>query len=301
MLNNNIFPQKGLVIFLFHGVIKKQTNEIRNYKKKHLEVSFFENFIRHVQTNGIPLSMDEVVEHYKENKSFSPNSFAVTFDDGFENNYSIAAPILRKYEIPATFYITTDFVNKNHMSWIDRIEYCFEKTSKAYLVLPWDSKTYQFENNQEKIKILEMIRDNVKTNPLIDFEELVASIFTQCNQKIINQSNDPLDLKMNWNQIKELNDNENFIIGGHSHTHSILSFLDSCSLDSEVKKSVFLLKNKADIRIKHYSYPEGLKHCYSNEVIRTLKKYGIICCPTAEDGVNDIKENLFYLKRKNVI
>ena len=46
------------------------------------------------------------------------------------NNYSIAAPILNDLKIPATFYFSTDFVENNTMSWIDKIEYCFEKDKK---------------------------------------------------------------------------------------------------------------------------------------------------------------------------
>ena len=54
------------------------------------------------------------------------NAYAITFDDGFENNYSLAAPILDDFNLPATFYFSTDFIENNSMSWIDKIEYCVE-------------------------------------------------------------------------------------------------------------------------------------------------------------------------------
>ena len=43
------------------------------------------------------------------NLPFPPNSFAITFDDGFENNLSVAAPLLSDLKIPLTIYITTNF------------------------------------------------------------------------------------------------------------------------------------------------------------------------------------------------
>ena len=54
-------------------------------------------------------------------------SFSITFDDGFENNYSIARPILEKLSIPATFYVSTNLIDKNLMTWIDQIEYCIDQ------------------------------------------------------------------------------------------------------------------------------------------------------------------------------
>ncbi len=287
----------GLVIFLFHGVIDKQISEIRNYKKKHLQKNYFEKIINNLKKNGNCISMDDIIDFYENNIDFKKKSFAITFDDGYENNFSIASPILSKYEVPATFYITTDFVDNNHMSWIDRIEYCIENTSEGKLSFPWNNKLYSFKTNEEKIDILENIRNNAKKIPSINFDQLVKDIYFQCKKKEIEHSNDSLDLKMNWDQVKKLNDNNFFIIGGHSHTHKILSFLDSESLESEIKISIDLLKNKANIKTDHYSYPEGLKHCYSNEVIKMLKKYKIKCCPTAQDGINDGKEDLFHLKR----
>ena len=68
-------------------------------------------------------------------------------------------------------------------------------------------------------------------------------------------------------------------------------------LSYELDTSMKLLKDKADIVPRHYSYPEGLKHCYSQNVIKELKKRGVLCCPTAIEGVNFIADDLFHLKR----
>ena len=63
-------------------------------------------------------------------KKIKRRSFAITFDDGFENNFSVAAPILVNFKIPFTIYITTNFVNKNAMSWIDKVDHAVDKTKK---------------------------------------------------------------------------------------------------------------------------------------------------------------------------
>ena len=65
--------------------------------------------------------------------------------------------------------------------------------------------------------------------------------------------------------------------------------------DSEAVNGI--KKKKADIDTIHYSYPEGLKHCYSQNVIYELKKRGVLCYSTAISGLNNITDDLFHLKR----
>lgn len=294
----------GLAIFLFHGVIEKEHYVVRNYTGKHLEAVFFYELMRTLKKRGNPLSMDEVVEHYNTGRPFLPRSFAVTFDDGFENNYSVAAPILKDLGIPAIFYVTTGFVENNLMPWIDRIEHCLENTLEGSLIFPWTQTAQLFRTADEKKRLLEDIRFYVKRDASIDVAALVSSVFSQCSLQEIRHNDGPLDLKMDWDEVRTLSKDSNFIIGGHTHTHKILSFLNRHELDAEIKTSIEMLKQKAGINVRHYSYPEGLQHCYSDEVIAVLKHYGIVCCPSAEEGINYLvnsTDDLFHLKRISVV
>ena len=107
-LKSNFFQ-----IFLFHGVIKKKKFKIRNYNNKHLLENYFYKIIKNLKDNGKALSMDEIIFIKKNKQKFPKKSFAVTFDDGFENNYNVAAPILDDLNIPATFYFSTNCIKKS--------------------------------------------------------------------------------------------------------------------------------------------------------------------------------------------
>jgi len=65
----------------------------------------------------------------------------------------------------------------------------------------------------------------------------------------------------------------------------------------EIQISIKLLKENAGIAPKHYSYPEGQEIDYSDKVIKELKSRGVLCCPTAIDGMNNLSTDLFHLKR----
>jgi peptidoglycan/xylan/chitin deacetylase (PgdA/CDA1 family) len=292
---------KGYAIFLLHGVVEKSDYRIRNYTRKHLEKDYFHHVMLDLKRSGHPLSMDDVIRHHSEGIPFPSHAFAITFDDGFQNTYSIAAPILSELRIPATFYNTTQFVGGNGMSWIDRIEYCMEAVAEVRLTLPWYSGTYTLRNRQDKIRFLDYLRSRVKNDENINADKLASNVCAQCGIEEKMSSNDPLDLKMNWEHVRELSCNELFSIGGHSHHHVNLNFLSHDELESEVVTSIRLLKEKAQVSPRHYSYPEGLENCYSDKVIGVLKENGVVCSPTAIDGINEPGTDLFHLRRIAIV
>lgn len=286
-----------LSIFLFHGVIEKQIDLVRNYTKKHIEKNLFASCIKLLSRKGMALSMDQVLYHIENETPFPNNSFALTFDDGFENNMSVAAPILTNYKVPATIYVTTNFIDKNYMSWIDRIESAVQNIASFKHKFYWMEKEVSLHNNQSKIEFLKKVREFVKNTPACNPNEFADELCYTLEKQVIIQSTNQLDLKMTWDQVRAMHESEFFTIGGHSHTHVILSFLDKKKLDYELDTSIDLLYKMAGISTTHYSYPEGLAHCYNSKVITGLKKRGIKCCPTAVHGTNNLYTNSFELKR----
>src|SRR5690348_6204678 len=108
----------GFITFLFHGVIPRQRHMVRNYTNKHVTLDMFVEVLRDLRSNGTPISMNSIVEAHQTASKLPPRAFAVTFDDGFLNNYSVAAPVLDDMKMPATFYVTTGFIENNSSSWI---------------------------------------------------------------------------------------------------------------------------------------------------------------------------------------
>lgn len=295
-LTHRLTQDGCLTIFLFHGVIERQQHQVRNYTRKHLPAADFQAMLEGVGRAGHAMSMDDVVRICRSGESFPKGAFAITFDDGFENNLTVARPILNRLGIPATVYVTSRFIDENGMSWIDRIEYAMEFVSAGVLTFPWSERAVSFATAAEKIAILGDIRTHVKSTPDLDVDAFVSGIFRQLDLEEIRSSRDQLDQKMTWDQVRDWCA-DGFLVGGHSHTHAILSFLSTSQLEREIDISLTMMSDKAGIVTPHYSYPEGLAHCYSEGVIQMLKGRGIMCCPTAIDGINHPGADPFHLRR----
>ena len=88
----------------------------------------------------------------------------------------------------------------------------------------------------------------------------------------MDSSNNILDKKMNFSQLKRLSKNPLFEIGGHCHNHVSMASLNYKNLNFEINKCLRVLNKRLNTKIIHFSYPEGLKTDYNKKVIRSLKK-----------------------------
>jgi peptidoglycan/xylan/chitin deacetylase (PgdA/CDA1 family) len=284
-----------LTIHLLHGVVEDAERPVRNYTRKHLSTRRFRAFCEALLADGgTPLDADTAVAALRGETELPERAFLLTFDDGFRNNLTVAAPIMRELGIGAVFYITTRFVEENAGSWIDLIEDAVARTDRVRLELPWGPRTLR-----DPIALLDEIRAVVKGRADLDPYAVAEAIMTAAGTGPFRP--DPeLDAKLTWDEVRALDAIDGFTVGGHSHTHRILAHLEPAELADELDRSLELLSHHLGRPIRHYSYPEGLAHCYSDAVIAGLRERGVVCCPTAEPGVNRVGDDLFRLRRIEV-
>src|SRR3989338_5209539 len=62
-----------------------------------------------------PTTLQELSAHLKDQKNIKKRSIVLTFDDGYEDNYTYAFPLLKKYSFPATIFLVTDWIGKKNV------------------------------------------------------------------------------------------------------------------------------------------------------------------------------------------
>ena len=64
------------------------------------------------------ITLDEYIAIKKNGGKFSRNTVVITFDDGYDDNYTYAFPILKKYHFPATMFVISDYVGQEpFLTW----------------------------------------------------------------------------------------------------------------------------------------------------------------------------------------
>ena len=81
----------------------------------------FDTQMKYLSENGYhTISPDELYDSLAGTGELPDNPVMITFDDGYEDNYANAYPILKKYGFKATIFVVTSFLDKNkkgYMSW----------------------------------------------------------------------------------------------------------------------------------------------------------------------------------------
>jgi peptidoglycan/xylan/chitin deacetylase (PgdA/CDA1 family) len=119
---------KALII-CYHCVKDEANSYLRPTK-----VADFENQMQYLSKVCNPVSLESLAQHFQNGTSLPSRAIAVTFDDGYQDNYENAYPILRKYKMPATIFLTTRFIDTGEIPPWDKGYYKAEKV----LMLSWE-------------------------------------------------------------------------------------------------------------------------------------------------------------------
>lgn len=112
--------RRQLLILYYHRVIDKE--ECRDVKLNGMcvNVDIFNKQMAFLAKFYNFVSEEDVKEAIENNAKLPDYPVWITFDDGYKDNYTNALPILKKYNIPATIFVTTGYVNKRispYMNW----------------------------------------------------------------------------------------------------------------------------------------------------------------------------------------
>src|SRR5438477_1528660 len=88
----------------------------------------FEQHMRFLSRCYRVMPLMELVERNRRG-DIPHRAVAITFDDGYRDNYQYAFPILKKYGLPATIFVTTGAIETGKLLWHDRIFDAFRYTA----------------------------------------------------------------------------------------------------------------------------------------------------------------------------
>lgn len=284
-------------ILLYHGVYSDKSElSYKNSSGKHISESEFSKQIKYVKENFNIISLNQISDAIEGKIKLENDSVAITFDDGFLNNYEVARPVLEKYKVPTTFYISTGFIGSSDLMWTDKLESMIVKNYDSIINLDLgEIGSFSLKSINQNIKEflgiklkLKMLEDSHKNKILKDIEGQL---------KTKSEGHD-LYKFMNWDQVREMNKSDLFDFGAHTVNHISLAKAPTSIMQQQITESISDINKELGVNCNLFSYPEGQEDDFNEEVIAFLKINNIKFCPTAIEGYNIIgKTNPYYLKR----
>ena len=284
-------------ILLYHGVTDETGDGIFNYRAKFVSTQAFRAHMEWVKKTFKVLPLAELIERSQAG-TLPPRALAITFDDGYRNNYSDAYPILRELGLPATFFITTDFIEKPSPLPVDMIEYAIGKTMQPQITLEigGEQKQFSLENRQARIAADMVLRKHMKTLPAERAQAFIEDIVRACGCDLRQAFDASPYCPMTWDQMREMEMN-GMSFAPHTRTHPILSRLPREAAADEITGSKDVLRRELANPLSVFAYPNGGRDDYTQETIEILKAAGLNASLTTESRTLGPSESPYTLPR----
>ncbi len=246
-LFTKVKPNKNIAILLYHRVIDSNYN----FWKLNVSPSTFEKHMKYLkETYHILKLEDDWTTIVKPDEKY----VIITFDDGYVDNYKFALPILEKYKIPATIFVSTDYIDTNYMYWWDELEKIFiiDKYRGSF---EFEGKKYNLNDQNDASTTCIDIRNYLKNLSPIEreskFEKLrhllnVTPIYTE-------------ELRsLSSSELKILSQSEFCSIGVHTKSHiSMGKNAPTELMQHEIVESKKILESYIQKEITTFAYPYG--------------------------------------------
>jgi len=259
------------VVLLYHRVIDLKFDP----QLLSVSVSNFKNHLEILKTEYNCLTINEFHKYLDSGYRIPKNSVVITFDDGYQDNYLNAVPILEDFKLQALFYISTGNINTKKEFWWDEVErilffgnpplkYFFNWKNFEFSFLNWNNNT----RDELYLKILPYFR-SLNVNDRNSYLNQLRHIF--------NLSKDARDtnMAMSLDELKKFVKSPSVVIGGHTVNHPSLAHLSYHEQFSEIQESIKFLDQNLNQKTVDFSYPFGTASNYNETTIAICKKLGL--------------------------
>jgi peptidoglycan/xylan/chitin deacetylase (PgdA/CDA1 family) len=221
------------------------------------------------------LPLDELAERARTRK-LPRNGVAITFDDGYRDNYTNAFPLLRELGLPATIFLTTEALDRGALLWHDRVFDAFHRARKTEARPTLSSELARLrraspeERDRRIAELLEELR--VKDNGASGWE------------------------KLSWREAREMS-SHGISFGAHTLDHPILTSVSEQEARRQITESKERIEKELGSKVTMFAYPNGAASDFDRSTERLVEEAGFSLAVTTVAGANDESTNPFALRR----
>lgn len=250
----------------------------------------FETQMRWIKSwfNVLPLA--EAVERLGTG-SLPARAAAITFDDGYADNCTVALPILSRAGLPATFFIATGYLDGGRM-WNDTVIDVVRRAEGPDLdLLPLKLGRHPVGTLADRRRCLEQLLDKLKYLEPGPREKLANELADVANIR------PPGDLMLTAGQVRTLSES-GMTIGAHTVSHPILSRVTEQAARTEMTQSKQQLEAITGSKVTLFAYPNGKPGTdYTAAHVRLAQEVGFSAACSTGWGVATKDCDIFQIPR----
>lgn len=261
-----ILNKKGSAILCYHGIdqIGNKDFNMRFYSKKSIEKHFY-YFKKH-------FNIMSVNDYFQGNFKKDKFNIAITFDDGYRNNYKYLLPLVEKYKIPVSVYVTglndTGYPKVLWADFLDIVTFYSQRKKINIGNIEFEKNNNNYiSNDHNKISL----KTFIKKSGDFEFKMMLFQAFPEFYEIIENNQLDDYWKIVSDDEIIKMSKSEYLTIGSHGYLHNNLGNIEPEEAFNELKKSKYYIENLIQTDVSELAYPDG---SYTIETVRFAQELG---------------------------
>jgi peptidoglycan/xylan/chitin deacetylase (PgdA/CDA1 family) len=216
---------------------------------------------------------------------------AITFDDGWKDNFDYAFPVLKEFKVPATVFLATGYIGTTNKFWPEELSFFLTQSKllcsagRSYAVKRFFNEIFHYE---KKNNYLNNAIETLKNWPPDEREE----VFKYFRSSMKNSFSERL--LMNWNEANEMHSTGLINFGSHTSNHVILDQVSQHEAEHEINQSCKDLESHLGIQPELFAYPNGN---FNSAIKNILKRNGFKGAVTTTKGWLENNSDLFAIPR----
>ncbi|TSJ43194.1 polysaccharide deacetylase family protein [Mucilaginibacter corticis] len=254
---------RGSRILIYHGICKEDHTR---FNPIFLTAKIFEAHLKLYEKHCNVVSLDDFYAGKLSDEKFN---VCLTFDDGFANNYKYALPLLEKYRMPATFFITGIANEGDDILWNDFLGIVSKYGPKN---ITYKNKAYYKGRFDQYFSVDNgtALKDELRAAGFEDKAGMMKDLYWISPFKNKEADKD-FWLQMTSEQIKQLARSPFAQIGAHGYYHNDLAKITPCDALYELQKVKQYLEDLIGKPVNRIAFPYG---SYDQQVIHQAQKAG---------------------------
>jgi peptidoglycan/xylan/chitin deacetylase (PgdA/CDA1 family) len=301
-LRRKLSSLPDFTILMYHRVLGGENSRGNHFTPGMVTLEdTFEKQMKFLKAHYSVISLDALIGFLANNKKPPPGSIIITFDDGWRDNYLFALPVLKKYGLPATIFLCTDYVGTSRMFWFQAVDSALRSGALTTRRMTDILNRLEGIRQEEKKAIVQCL---ASTEALI---EKLKGLKPELQEKIVRAMTAESDLRisqtpnrrwmLNWEEIEEMG-RDQISFGSHANSHRILTHLNVAEVEEELIRSKRTIEERTRKQASSFAYPNG---DYTPQIRELVKEAGYLgACAARRTGKKRDEIDRFALPRTGI-
>jgi peptidoglycan/xylan/chitin deacetylase (PgdA/CDA1 family) len=266
-----------------------------------LPVDIFESQLRFLLAHFRPVRTHELLA---DEPGASRARFSVTFDDGYRDNLTLAAPVLSRLGIPATLFVTTEFIGTQRLFWWEQLGELLRGAQATRLELfsvapelraRWSlPETLELAGSPARERAHWLLSMALMRTPPDEIDPVLARLALALRAPLRSEGRTaPL---LDWDDVRSWR-KSGFDVGGHGASHANLGLASESLARSEIETCRLALERETGAAPELFAYPYGGAEHRSPAAVSALAASGCRGAFSTELGALGPRSDRFALPR----